>query len=59
MFGIFKRKSEKQLLVKKYQDLKTKAFQLSKTSRTESDKIEVEAFEVLKKIELIEKSDSK
>ena len=59
MFGIFKRKSEKQILIKKYQLLKTKAYQLSKVSRVESDETEAEAFELLKKIELLEKSELK
>ena len=59
MFGIFKRKSEKEILITKYQQLKTKAFHLSKTSRKESDEIEAQAFDLLKKIDLIEKTELK
>ena len=47
MFGIFKKKSEKEKLQVKYQQLKEKAFKMSKINRKESDRLEAEAQEVL------------
>ena len=59
MFGLFKKKSEKEKLMAQYKDLKKKAFEQSKVNRRESDKLEYEAQEILNKIDAIEKAESK
>ena len=59
MFGLFKKKSEKEKLMAQYKDLKKKAFDQSKVNRRESDKLEYEAQEILNKIEAIEKAENK
>lgn len=51
MFGLFKKKSEKEKLQKEYEKLLKKSHELSRTNRTESDKVAAMANEVLKKIE--------
>jgi len=51
MFGIFKKKTEKQVLQAKYEKLMKEAFELSRINRTAGDKKYSEADEVLKKIE--------
>lgn len=51
MFGLFKKKSEKEKLQEKYQALLQKSFDLSTKDRAASDKVRAEAEEVLKKIE--------
>ncbi len=53
MFGLFKKKSKKEQLNKKYQKLLAEAHQLSHTDRTASDKKLAEAEELLKQIEQI------
>ncbi|MFZ1751030.1 MAG: Lacal_2735 family protein [Saprospiraceae bacterium] len=53
MFGLFKKKSEKDKLMKKYTALLEEAFTLSKTNRTESDAKTAEAAELLTLIESI------
>tara|TARA_Y100001978_G_scaffold185598_1_gene184722 strand:- start:170 stop:337 length:168 start_codon:yes stop_codon:yes gene_type:complete len=53
MFGIFKKKSEKEKLQIKYQQIKEKAFKMSKINRKESDKLESEAQKIL---DLLEKT---
>ena len=55
MFGIFKKKSEKEKLQVKYKQLKEKAFKMSKINRKESDKLEVEAQKIL---DILEKTKS-
>tara|TARA_B100000242_G_scaffold289856_2_gene260338 strand:+ start:209 stop:376 length:168 start_codon:yes stop_codon:yes gene_type:complete len=55
MFGIFKKKSEKEKLQIKYQQLKEKAFNMSKINRKESDKLEVEAQKIL---DILEKTNN-
>lgn len=57
MFGIFKRKTAREKLLDKYNDLKAKAFKASKTNRKESDRLEFEANEVLKQIDTLNNSD--
>ena len=37
MFGLFKKKSEKEILLKKYKTLTEQAFKLSHSNRTASD----------------------
>jgi len=54
MFGFFKKKTEKEKLYESYDKKKKEAFVLSKSNRKESDKLEKEAFDILKKIDAIE-----
>lgn len=51
MFGLFKKKSQKDLLQQKYQKLMQEAHLLSKTNRTLSDGKVFDAEEVMKQIE--------
>lgn len=53
MFGLFKKKSEKEKLQEKYKSLLEEAFILSKTNRSASDAKTAEAAEILSKIEQI------
>ena len=53
MFGLFKRKSEKEKLLDLYNKKKEQAFKLSRTNRKESDKLEKEANDILIEIEKI------
>ena len=55
MFGLFKRKSEKEKLLDLYNKKKEQAFLLSKTNRKESDKLEKEANDILIMLDEIEK----
>lgn len=54
MFGFFKKKTEKEKLQKKYEQLMKEAFDLSKTNRAESDKKYAEAEKVIQKINSLE-----
>jgi hypothetical protein len=56
MFGLFKKKSEKEKLYELYDKKKKQAFILSKSNRKESDKLEKEAFDIMQKIEALEES---
>lgn len=51
MFGLFKKKSESDILDSKYQKLMEEAFRLSKSDRKASDAKYAEADAILKKIE--------
>ena len=51
MFGLFKKKSEKEILLKEYAKLMEEAFKLSRTNRTASDAKTAEAAELMQKIE--------
>ena len=51
MFGIFKRKSEKQKLIELYNKKRVQAFRLSRTNRKEGDRMEKEANDILNKID--------
>ncbi|WP_157662411.1 Lacal_2735 family protein [Polaribacter sp. SA4-10] len=51
MFGLFKKKSEKDKLYEKYQKLTKEAHSLSTTNRKLSDKKVYEAEEVMKEFE--------
>ena len=53
MFGIFRKKSEKEKLMIIYKKKKEQAFILSKTNRIKSDELEKEAYEILIKIDSI------
>ena len=55
MFGLFKKKSEREKLLADYKKLKEQAFILSKTNRSESDRLEKEAHDNYLKIDLIDK----
>jgi len=55
MFNFFKKKSELDQLQEQYKKLLEESFRLSKIDRTESDKKQFEANEILKKIEVIQK----
>jgi hypothetical protein len=54
MFGLFKKKSEKDKLEEKYKQLLDESYRLSKTDRAAADLKAAEADEILKKIELLE-----
>ena len=51
MFGLFKKKSEKEKLEDRYDALIKKSYELSHTNRAASDKVAAEAAALLKKIE--------
>lgn len=51
MFGIFKKKTEKEKLQEKYQKLQKECFDLSTVNRKMSDQKAFEAEEVMKQIE--------
>ena len=57
MFGIFKRKTEKEKLLILYKKLKNEAFILSKIDRRKSDEKEKEANDVHDAIDKIEKTE--
>ena len=54
MFGLFKRKSQKEKLADLYRKKKELAFKASKTNRKESDKLEKEANDILLEIDKIQ-----
>ena len=58
MFGLFKKKSEKQTLEAAYQKLTKESFDLSKTNRKASDQKDYEAEQVMKKLESLAKTPS-
>ena len=58
MFGLFKKKSEEEVLLKKYNQLIKEAYNLSHTNRTASDAKTKEANDILDKIDLIKKNES-
>lgn len=51
MFGLFKKKSEKEKLAEQYNKLMQEAFELSKINRTASDKKYAEADVIQKKMD--------
>ena len=51
MFGLFKRKTEKEKLENLYRKKKELAFKASKINRQESDRFEKEANDILLKLE--------
>tara|TARA_B100000945_G_scaffold310165_1_gene301802 strand:- start:250 stop:420 length:171 start_codon:yes stop_codon:yes gene_type:complete len=55
MFGLFKRKSQKEKLLDLYRKKKALAFKVSKTNRKESDKLEKEAADILLKLDQLNK----
>ena len=54
MFGIFKRKTEKEKLLVRYKKVKDEAYRLSKVDRRKSDEKEKEANDILDAIDKIE-----
>ena len=50
MFGLFKKKSKKEKLEKKYASILKEAFELSKINRSKSDQKYAEADQVLEEI---------
>ena len=54
MFGLFKKKSEKEILLKKYNALTKEAYELSHSNRTASDQKTKEANDVLEQIKKLE-----
>ena len=59
MFGIFKKKSQKDKLLALYNKKKEQAFKLSKHDRRKSDEKEMEASEILKALDELEKNKEK
>lgn len=55
MFGLFKRKSELEVLQEKHKELLKKAFETSKINRQESDRLMAQAEEIANKIEIAKK----
>lgn len=53
MFGLFKKKSEKELLQQQYKKLMAQAFKLSTTNRKLSDDKVYEADQIMKKIDAL------
>jgi predicted ATP-dependent protease len=51
MFGLFKKKTEKEKLQETYAEMMAKAHKLSHSNRTAADKLLAEAEEVAKKID--------
>lgn len=56
MFNFFKKKTPIEKLHDQYKKLQKEAYELSTSSRTQSDLKQAEAQEVLKKIEALEKA---
>ena len=54
MFGLFKKKSKKDILNKQYKKLMEESYQLSHTDRKTSDLKRAEAEEILKEIDALE-----
>lgn len=54
MFGLFKKKSEKERLQEKYEKLLKEAHSLSTTNRRMSDQKTFEAVEVMKQLEKLQ-----
>jgi hypothetical protein len=54
MFGLFRKKSEKEKLMILYKKKKEQAYQLSKINRKESDKLEKEANDIIEQIDNLE-----
>tara|TARA_B110000003_G_C16561286_1_gene500515 strand:- start:363 stop:545 length:183 start_codon:yes stop_codon:yes gene_type:complete len=59
MFGIFKKKNQKEKLLALYKKKKAEAFTLSKTDRRKSDAKEKEASEILEALDVLDKKEEK
>ena len=53
MFGLFKKKSEKEKLQETYKKLMEEDYKASHSNRTQADKLMAEAEEIAKKIDLL------
>ena len=51
MFNLFRKKTEKEILLTKYKDLMAKCHKASSTDRKKSDQLFLEAHQVLKQID--------
>ena len=51
MFGLFRKKTEKEKMEARYYELIKKSYDLSHTNRADSDKVAAEAADLLKKID--------
>lgn len=51
MFGLFKRKTEREKLEELYRKKKEQAFRMSRTNRKEGDRLEKEANDILDQID--------
>ncbi len=56
MFGLFKKKSEEEILHQKYKELMKDAFDLSTSNRKESDLKYAQADDIMKQIEKLQKN---
>ena len=54
MFGIFKKKSQLDKLQEQYKKLLEESYKLSATNRSESDKKQAEAQNILQQIEILQ-----
>ncbi len=54
MFGLFKKKSKKEVLTQKYQKLMEESYKLSHTNRKASDDKLAQAEEIMKEIEKLD-----
>ena len=54
MFGLFKKKTEREKLEAQYDALIKKSYELSHSNRAESDRVQAQAQEVLKMLEALE-----
>jgi hypothetical protein len=59
MFGIFKKKTEKDTLLKKHKALTEEAYKLSHSSRSASDQKTKEANDILERIKKLESEENK
>ncbi|WP_432410641.1 Lacal_2735 family protein [Rasiella sp. SM2506] len=55
MFGIFKKKTEKEQLERQYKKLQKESYELSTSNRSQSDAKAAEAEEVMKQLEKLRK----
>ena len=51
MFGLFRKKTEKEKMEARYHELIKKSYDLSHTNRADSDKVAAEAADLLKQID--------
>lgn len=54
MFGLFKKKSEKEKLMRQYEKLMKESFELSSINRSQGDAKAAEAEDVMKRIEALD-----
>ena len=54
MFGLFKKKTEREKLEAEYDALIKKSYELGHSNRAESDRVQAQAQEVLQKLDALE-----